>query len=1226
MRKLSLFAISAFIIATAFYSCKSSDDGGVIIQGKVINQQTREPIIEALVQVSSPDELSNTFTRTDSAGNYSLGALEIIEITDLTLTVSAPNFQEVQKPLKVTPKDKVTGFNFELSTGEEGGSDDGEGGGDDTPSGPSGGAARIVLSEISEETIHIAETGGKTSSLITFEVQDSSGNSLDIDHAVDVHFSITSGPGGGESITPEKVRTDAKGLAKASLNSGNIAGVVKIEARIERTVPKIAANAESKSLSKSQKHTPLNEFSGTQSLKKGMVPSSQNAQKYAPRKDIVITSEPVAITIHGGFPDAGHFHITANSVNHEYKNGLEIPISVQLGDEFSNPVKPNTAVYFSTSNNIIEGSAKGHTNETGRATVNFTPTGIGSTTVTATTVDKNDQNISQSIDLLLTSSKAIINTSDEVGITKNEKIDLNYVVTDKNGNPMAPETSIEVSTEAALTLSGRISTVLGEELTGGDDITNFKFGITAKEEFTGSDNIIITVTSPSGVVTKEFITVTSNDSGEGGGGSVPGTPEAPASMELVSLSSETINIAESGGVTNTSFTFQVQDSAGRNLDAQSQAEVAFSILANPGGANITPSTATTDAQGRVTSNLNAGNTAGVVQIQAQIVGTNIKSKPVAVTVHGGFPDANHFTLEPLTDTNIEGFNRNGVEINYKVRLGDEFSNPVKPGTAVYFETDGGVIQGSGTGHTDEDGYAEVTLFAGNPRPANGKGTVTATTTDKNGNTISENTPFIFSTSKADISTGINELTLSPGSKSSPIDYTVLDLNANPMAAGTKINVTATGTGLQLSGDTQVTLSNELAGGTGITDFNFTVTANDNFSGSEKIIIQVVSPSGVVTTNKDLSINGTGGGVSGPPAGAASLILENVQRETINIKETGGIVNTAFTFQVQDSSGRPLNMDNPVDVDFEIINGPGGGEGVLPEKAATNSTGRVTSNLFSGNKAGVVMLQATITRADIGLTLRSKPVAITIHGGFPDLDHFSIAATKYNFGGYDYNGIENTIEVIVGDKFSNPVKPGTAVYFETTGGIIEGNGIGHTDDQGRVSVKLISGDPRPSEAETVGGTPFGGREGLAKITAKTINENNVMIEKSANVVFSTNSALISATPTTFDLQPNGGASFDYTITDLNGNPMPAGTEVSIKAGDGIEVTGSGNFKMGDNLFPGPQATEFSFSIRDTDNENNDPADLTILISVTAPNGNVTTYDGISGTRRKTIPKKPGSNNN
>ena len=386
---------------------------------------------------------------------------------------------------------------------------------------------------------------------------------------------------------------------------------------------------------------------------------------------------------------------------------------------------------------------------------------------------------------------------------------------------------------------------------------------------------------------------------------------------------------------------------------------------------------------------------------------------------------------------------------------------------------------------------------------------------------------------------------------------------------------------------------QIASGDNVTNFDFELTPDSDDSGG------------------DGGGGNNGGGVSGPSAGAAAIILSGITEQSINIAETGGIVNTSFTFQVQDSSGRNLDLNNSEEVEFSIISGPGGGEGITPITATTNANGTVTSNLYSGNLAGVVQIQAEIEREDIGLTIRSRPVAITIHGGFPDLDHFSIAADNYNFEGWSINGNRNSLTVILGDQFGNPVKPGTAVYFTTTGGIIQGSGQGNTDDDGQVSVDLISGDPRPTDA--VPGS--GGRDGYATVTATTINGNNQEISKDVVVLFSSSGATISANPTTFDLQPNGGASFTYTVTDINGNPMAAGTEISVSGGDGIEVTGDANFTLGNRLFPGPGATEFSFSIRDTDEESNDPADLTLQITVTTPSGEETTYSGISGTRRK-----------
>ena len=320
--------------------------------------------------------------------------------------------------------------------------------------------------------------------------------------------------------------------------------------------------------------------------------------------------------------------------------------------------------------------------------------------------------------------------------------------------------------------------------------------------------------------------------------------------------------------------------------------------------------------------------------------------------------------------------------------------------------------------------------------------------------------------------------------------------------------------------------------------------------------------------------------------------------------------------MQDSAGRNLDLDNQIEVNFSILVGPDGGEGLLPETSTTNASGRVITNLYSGTKSGVVQIQAEIVREDIGLTIRSRPIAVTIHGGFPDADHFSLAPNKYNFEGYTINGRTNEITAILGDEFSNPVKPGTAVYFSTTGGVIEGSTQGNTNNQGFATVQLISGARRPNDSQTVDGTPFP-RDGLATITASTVNKDNQLIEKSVNVVFSTSNATITANPTTFDLAPGGGDTFTYTVTDLNGNPMAAGTTITVDAGDGIEVTGDVNFTLGNFIFPGPSATEFTFSIRDIDDDSNEPADLSINITVVSPSGNETTLTPITGTRRKTF---------
>lgn len=355
-------------------------------------------------------------------------------------------------------------------------------------------------------------------------------------------------------------------------------------------------------------------------------------------------------------------------------------------------------------------------------------------------------------------------------------------------------------------------------------------------------------------------------------------------------------------------------------------------------------------------------------------------------------------------------------------------------------------------------------------------------------------------------------------------------------------------------------------------------------------------------------DGGGNEVGGEPEGPAAIILQGISEQAIFIKETGDNISTAFTFQVVDSAGRALNANGAVDVNFEILSGPGGDEEIIPNQATTNSNGQATTSLFSGNVAGPVKVQASIERSDLGVTIKSTPVLVAIHGGFPDAEHFSLTPATVNFEGYNINNVRNQITAIVGDKFSNPVKPGTVVYFETTGGIIQGSG--QTDADGIVTVELISNDPRPDDPIP----NSGGRPGYATITARTVGEDNNELVKTTNVLFSGVPQEPTITPSTFAIPPNGGENFTYTVTDQNGNPLPPGTQFTVEVGEGLDATGDADFTLGDYLYPGPGTTEFAFSVTDTDEEASDVGGTSITVRVTTPTGKSASKT-IQGTRAK-----------
>ena len=345
-------------------------------------------------------------------------------------------------------------------------------------------------------------------------------------------------------------------------------------------------------------------------------------------------------------------------------------------------------------------------------------------------------------------------------------------------------------------------------------------------------------------------------------------------------------------------------------------------------------------------------------------------------------------------------------------------------------------------------------------------------------------------------------------------------------------------------------------------------------------------------------NGNGGAL---PGGAASIELASISSNSINIAETGGNSNSAFTFVVLDSTGTPIGPQRATDVEFRITEGPGGGETITPEVVRTNDNGMVTSNIYAGNIAGNLKIEAKIERPEVGLTIRSKPILLTIHGGFPNPDHFSIAVSIFNFEGYTINGVRNEITVILGDKFSNPVKPDTPVYFNTTGGVIQGSGITNAD--GEVAVDLISGNPRPTD-------------GYATVRAHTFDENDNQLIQEALVLFSgpPHRNNITVTPSTFDIPDGGSQRFEMTITDINGNPLPYNTSITVEPPDGMTVDGDVNVSVPNTLFPGEGVTDFVFTARDTDNESDQSQEVSIVITVETPGGYRATRT-ISGMKAK-----------
>lgn len=333
-------------------------------------------------------------------------------------------------------------------------------------------------------------------------------------------------------------------------------------------------------------------------------------------------------------------------------------------------------------------------------------------------------------------------------------------------------------------------------------------------------------------------------------------------------------------------------------------------------------------------------------------------------------------------------------------------------------------------------------------------------------------------------------------------------------------------------------------------------------------------------------------VAGDPA---SIILVSTSAQSIGVKETGSVETALIIFEVQDSSGNPINIEHSALVKFSLGVTPGGGEFINPTSQTTDDNGRVTVSISSGTKAGVIQFIA-----QIGDSILSKPVNIAIHGGHPDQNHFTVGTELLNIPGWNTNGSKNQINVIVGDKYANPVKPLTAIYFTTTGGIIQGSAL--TNEAGEASATLTSGNPHPIH-------PIFG-PGFATIYASTADENYNKIIDSVIVLFS-GEPIITAPDTFPDISHDGSTTIQYSIKDENGNPIAGGNNVTVSIfdGEGVEIGGNdANFVTIDTQ--NRELTNFSFTI--TDNDIEEPLGRRqILINIDVSGGNGSVSKRLSG---------------
>jgi hypothetical protein len=184
----------------------------------------------------------------------------------------------------------------------------------------------------------------------------------------------------------------------------------------------------------------------------------------------------------------------------------------------------------------------------------------------------------------------------------------------------------------------------------------------------------------------------------------------------------------------------------------------------------------------------------------------------------------------------------------------------------------------------------------------------------------------------------------------------------------------------------------------------------------------------------------------------------------------------------------------------------------------------------------------------------------------------------------------TVAIRAGDKYSNPVQAGTAVYFNSTNGVIS-TAAALTNNDGVTSKTLFSANPLPLGSYI----PSGLTSGFSRVHSRTLGENSALVTDSS-VILWTGKPIITKTSGVDTLAvPDGGSAgpWSFTVKDYLDHPMSKGTVVTVE-GNALTINGDANVTIADTQVGGSGVTTFNITVKDINPGDTDPPAASILM--------------------------------
>ncbi len=409
--------------------------------------------------------------------------------------------------------------------------------------------------------------------------------------------------------------------------------------------------------------------------------------------------------------------ITSNTVTF----GTPVTVTATLTNAAGEPA-PNTVVTFTAANAIVAftpAAGTALTDEDGVATVTLNAADIDSAGATSLTASAQ-----------VTFQDAMVTTtSSPLGITVGgAEITLGTITV--GTSPISAYGTSSVS--VPVLIGGTAATV--------PISVNFNSPCVSS----GKAEISSPVTSSAGVATSTYTdkgcasgtasiidTITASAGDDTATATITVNPTAVSNISFISATPTVIGTSTASATSllkSSAVKFQVVDS---NNQGKPGVGVTFSMLPpNYAAMGITfsPATATSDANGYVTTSVRSGTVPTPVWVVATVTGSSpvIKTQSNSLTITTGLPAQNSFSLSVGT-YNIEGWRYDGVTTTLTIIASDRLGNPVPDGTAINFISEGASISNGSTqaSCTTTNGTCTITLTSSAYKPTDGRVTILA---------------------------------------------------------------------------------------------------------------------------------------------------------------------------------------------------------------------------------------------------------------------------------------------------------------------------------------------------------------------------------------------------------------------------------------------------------------------------------------------------------------------